>query len=103
MFQEPVASVAFRIGEAVEKTVAFWIFDSVVQIALFLVAKRFPVADKKLEIACVRLVDGRVINFVDDAVVKREPEATARMISGTETFFGAGRPTWLDVGRAECD
>ena len=102
VFYEPVASVAFRIGEAVEKTVAFRVFDPVIQIALFFVAKRLPVADQELKIACVWLVDGRVVNFVDDAVAKREPEPAARMISGAETFFGAGRPTWLDTGCAEC-
>ena len=103
VFDEPVASIAFRIGEAVEKTVAFRVFDPVIQVALFLVAKCFPVADEELKIARVRLVDGRVVDFVDDAVAEREPEPATCMISGAETFLGAGRPAWLDSGCAECD
>jgi hypothetical protein len=103
VFYEPVASSAFRIREAIQETVAFRVFDPVIQIALFLVAKGFPVADKELKIACVWLVDGRVVNFVHDAVAQREPEPAAHVISGAETFFGAGCPTWLDTGGAECD
>ena len=74
-----------------------------VQVALFLVAKRFPVADEELKIARVRLVDGRVVDFVDDAVAEREPDPAARMIGGAQTFLGAGGPARLDSGCAEGD
>ena len=74
-----------------------------VQVALFLVAKRFPVGDEKLEIARVRLVHARVVDFVDDAMAEREPDPAARMISGAQAFFGAGGPAGFDSGRAECD
>ena len=50
-------------------------------------------ADRR-EIACVRLVDGRVVNFVHDAVAERQPEPAARLISGAESFFGDRRPLW---------
>ena len=55
---QPVAPVGFLIGEAVENTIPFRIFNPVVQVALFLVTKRFTVADQELKIARVRLVDG---------------------------------------------
>ena len=101
VLDEPVAPVALRIGEAVEKTIAFRVFDPVIQVALFLVAKCFAVADQKLKIARVGLVDVRVIDLVDDAVAEREPDPAARMISGAEAFLGAGRPARLNSGRAK--
>ena len=103
VLDQPVAPVGFRIGEPVEKTIAFRVFDPVIQVALFLVAKRFPVADEKLKIARVRLVNGRVVDFVDDAMAEREPDPAARMISGAQAFLGAGGPAGLDSGCAECD
>jgi len=70
VFYETVASVAFRIGETVENTILFRVFDPVIQVTLFLVEKRFPVADKKLKIARVRCVDGGIVDFVDDAMTE---------------------------------
>jgi len=35
-----------------------------IQIALFFVAKRFAVADEKLKVACVWLIDMWVVNLV---------------------------------------
>src|SRR5512136_957136 len=103
LLDQAVASVGFGVGEPVEKAVAFRVFDQVLQVAFFLVAKRFSVADEELEIARVGFVNGGVVDFVDDAMAEREPDAAARMISGAETFFGAGGPAGFDSGRAECD
>ena len=101
VLDQPVTSAAFRIGEPVERTVPFRVFDPVIQVSLFLVAKCFPVTDQELKIARVRLVNGGVINFVDDAVAQREPDSTTRMIGSAKTFLGAGCPTRRDTGRAE--
>jgi len=103
VLNDPVAPVPLGIGDAVENTIAFRVFDPVIQVALFLVAKCFTVADQELKIAGIRLVNGRVIDFVDDAMAEREPDPATRVISGAETFLGAGSPAWLDSGRAECD
>ena len=103
VLDQPVASAAFRIGEPVERTVAFRVFDPVIQVSLFLVTKCFPVADQELKIARVRLVNRGVINFVDDAVAQREPDPATRMISGAKTLLGAGCPTRRDTGRAGCN
>jgi hypothetical protein len=61
----------------------------VIQIALFLVAKRFAVTDEKLKVACVRLIDAGIVNLIDDAVTEREPEAATGMIGRTHAFFRA--------------
>lgn len=103
MFYETVASVAVRIGEAVENTIRFRVFDPVIQVALFLVAKCFPVADKKLKIADVRCVDAGIVDFVDDAMAERKPQPATRMVGSAEAVFSAGRPAGFDSGGAKCD
>ncbi len=69
------------------------------QIALFLVTKRFSIADEKLKVARVRLVDVRIVNLVDDAVTQREPNAATGMIGRPHAFFRARSPAWLDPRR----
>src|SRR5689334_15462765 len=96
VFYEAIASIGFGIGEPVKNTIPFRVFDPVIQVALFLVAKRCSVADEKLKIACIGLVDGRVIDFIDDAVAEREPNPTARMIRSAQTLLGAGGPAGLN-------
>ena len=71
------------------------------QIALFLVAKCFAVADEKFKIARIRLINPRKINFINDAMAEGEPEAAASGICGPKTFLCAGRPTRLNSGRSK--
>src|SRR6266850_1888829 len=98
---QPVSTIAFRICKAVEDAIAFRVFDQVIQVALFLVAKCFAITDEKLKIACVRLIDAWIINLIDDAVTEREPEAATGMIGGTHAFFRARSPAWLDSRRSK--
>ena len=103
MFYETIAAVAVRIGEPIKKAIALRVFDLVIQIAFFLVAKCFAVADEKLKVARVRLIDVRIINLVDDAVAQREPKAATGMIGRADAFLGAGSPARLDARRAKGD
>src|SRR6266850_1669307 len=99
MFYDPVATVRLRIGEAVKKAITLRVFDQVIQVPLFLVAKRFAITDQKLKVARVRLIDARIINLIDDAVAEREPESATRVIGRTDPFLGARSPAWLDSRR----
>src|SRR5881628_1429417 len=101
MFYDPVAALALRICKAVKQAIAFRVFDQVIQIALFLVAKRFAITDQKLKVAGVRLIDPRIVNLIDDSVTQREPEAATGMIGSTHTFFRARSPAWLDSRRTK--
>ena len=73
------------------------------KVALFLVAKRFSIADEKLKVSRVGLVDVRIVNLVDDAVTQREPNAATGMIGCPHAFFGARSPARFDSRRAKCD
>ena len=101
VFYEPVATVGLRIRQTVKEAIALRVFDQVIQVALFLVAKRFAITYKKLKVARVRLIDAWIIDLVDDAVTKREPEATTGMIGCTNPFFRARSPARFDSRRAE--
>src|SRR2546426_12544294 len=101
VFYEPVAALAFRICKTVEDAIALGVFDQVIQVALFLVAKRFAIANEKLKVARVRLIDAWIIDLVDDAVTEREPKAATGMIGRTHAFFRARSPTRLNSRRTE--
>src|SRR6266536_6282859 len=96
MFYEAIAAARFRIRKAVKKAIALGVIDRVIQVAFFLVAKRFAVSYEKLKVACVRLIDMRIINLVQDAVAQSKPNAATGMISSTHAFFGARSPARLD-------
>ena len=72
-----------------------------IQVALFLVAKRFAVADEKLEVARVGLIDMRIINFVHDPMTQREPAAATGVIRRADALFRARTPSRLNPWRAK--
>ena len=102
MFYQAVAAPGFRIREAVKDAIALGVFDQMTQVALFLVAKRFAVADEKLKVARVRLIDMWIINLIDDSVTEGEPETATRVIGCADAFFRARSPARLDSRRAKC-
>jgi len=73
----------------------------VIQVALFLVAKRFAITDEKLKVACVRLIDTWIVNLIDDAVTEREPEAATGMIGCAHALLRTRSPAWLDSWRTK--
>src|SRR5258705_8002682 len=101
LFYDPVAALAIRICKAVKQAIALRVFDQMVEVALFLVAKCFAITDEKLKVAGVRLIDPRIVNLIDNSVTQREPEAATGMIGRTHTFFRARSPAWLDTRRTK--
>src|SRR6476646_1644915 len=103
MLDQTVAAVRLGIGQPIEKAVPFRIFDLVLQVALLLMAKSLAVGDQKLEIARVRLIAMRVVNFIYDAMAEREPEPAARVVRCAESLLGTGGPTRLNSRAAKGD
>ena|SRR5437867_3379677 len=101
VFNEPVPAVRLRVCQAVKEAITIGIFDQVIQIAFFLMAKRFAVTYEKLKVACVRLIDAWIVNLIDDAVAEREPEAATGMISRPHAFFCARSPARLNSRRTK--
>ena len=101
MFDDTIAAGRIGIGEPVEQAVAFRIIHFVTQVALLLMAEAFSVGDEQLDITRVGLVDGRIVNFVEDSVTEREPNMAARVISCADALLRAVRPAWLDPRRAK--
>src|SRR4030095_9518538 len=101
IFDQSVAGARFDICQAIKQAVAFRVINGMREVALFLVAKRFPIADEKLKVACVRLIDMRVVNLIDDAMAQREPKTATCMISRPDAFFRTGRPAWLNPRRTK--
>lgn len=77
-----IFGLSFRYFFQVNR-VLFGIFNPVVKVVLFLVSEGFAIANQELEITRVRLVDGWKVDFIDDAVAKREPGPSVGVIRGT--------------------
>src|SRR5437870_1436447 len=101
VFYESVATVGFQIRQTVKEAIALRVFDQVIQVALFLMAKCFAITDEKLKVACVGLIDAWIVNLIDNAVTEREPEAATGMIGCTHAFLRARSPARLDSRRAK--
>src|SRR5262249_29180856 len=89
MFDYAITAVRVRICETIKKAIALRVFDQMIQIAFFFMAKCFAIADEELKIAGVRFINVRVVNFVDDSVTEREPYAATRMVGRANAFFRA--------------
>src|SRR5882724_8433 len=87
VFDEAVAPEGFRIREPVKEAIALRVIDQMIEVAFFLVAKRFSVADEKLKVARVRLVYVRIVNLIDDSVTEGEPHTATCMVSRADAFF----------------
>jgi hypothetical protein len=80
MFYDTIATARLRIRETIKEAITLRVIDRVNQIAFFLVAKGLSVTDEELKVARVRLIDVWIVNLIDDAVTKREPNAATGMI-----------------------
>jgi hypothetical protein len=89
MLYEPVPAVGFRIRQPIQQAIALGVFDQMNQVALFLVAEGFAIADEKLKVARVRLIDTGIVNLVDNAVTQRKPETATGVIGGPDALLGA--------------
>src|SRR5258706_7629275 len=101
VFYQAVATVGLGIRQTVKEAIALRVFDQVIQVALFLVAKRFAIADEKLKVARVRMIGAWIVNLIDDAVAQREPETATGMIGRAHAFLRARSPTRLNSGRTK--
>ena len=80
IFYNAIAAARLRIRETVKQAIAFRVIDRVIQVAFFLMAKRFAVTYEKLKVTRVRLIDMRIINLVQDAVAQSEPNTATGVI-----------------------
>src|SRR2546430_8590665 len=98
IFDYAIAAVRVRICETIKKAIALRVFDLMIQVAFFFVAKCFAIADEELKIAGIWFIDVRIVNLVDDSVTEREPNAATRMVGRANAFFRARSPAGLDAG-----
>src|SRR5437899_8659493 len=101
VFYQTIAAARLRIRETIKEAIALRILDQMIEIAFFLVAKRFSIADEKLKVARVWLIDMRIVNFVDDSVTEREPDTATRMVGRADAFFRTRSPARFDPGRTK--
>ena len=101
MLYDAIAPLRIRIREPVEQAIALRIFNAVIKVTLFLVAKGFAVADEELKISRIWMIDVRIVNLIDDTVAEREPKAATSVVSRAHAFLGAGGPARFDSWRSK--
>ena len=74
LFDQLVALFLVLHGVADSESLWMDVLEGWDQVALFFVDKAFAVTDKKTEIAGLRVIDGGVIDLVEDAVRNGEPD-----------------------------
>src|SRR5213075_1805127 len=67
-----------------------------------LMAKGFTIRNQKLQVARIRTIHVRIVNLIDNAMAKREPNPASRVVGRSDPLLGRARPTRFDPGRAEC-
>jgi hypothetical protein len=65
------------------------------EVPLFFVEKTLPVGDEILKVADLWPVDGRIVNFGDDAVPKGKPNPAGSCIGSSHAILTAMRPSGL--------
>src|SRR5580692_10598603 len=101
LFDKLIPSIAFSVDQSVKEAVALRVFDPMIQITLFLVAKCLAVADQEFKITRVGLVGSRVVNLIDDPMTEGEPQATAFRTSCPKAILRAGGPARFNSRRAK--
>jgi hypothetical protein len=101
LLHQPVAALALRIDQAVEKAIAFRVLDPAIQIAFLFVAKSLAVGYEELKVARVGLINVRMVNLVDDAVAQREPKPATGVVSRADALLGTRSPARLDARCSE--
>src|ERR1700722_19727155 len=95
---ELIEAFVIVVGHANAEAVLAKILNGSIEMAMGVVKKRFVVADKELEIANLRTVDGGEVDFAQHTAGDREPDAARSRIGGTNDVLGAVGPAWLDAG-----
>ena len=59
------------------------------EVSFFFVTECLAIADEKLKIAGVRLIDVRIVNFIDNPMAESEPDPRGKRVGGTQAFLCA--------------
>jgi hypothetical protein len=78
-----------RVSEPVERHVSVYLRDFVFAVSFFLRKKRGTIPYQKLKVSCIRLVQVRIVDFVDYSVGYGEPNAALMAYSCAYAAFSA--------------
>src|SRR5262249_35731818 len=92
MLHQAIPPLWIRVSKPVKRSVSFRTLDLMNKVSLLFMAERFAIGNEKLKVPCIRFIYIRVVDLVDDSVAKREPDPTARMVGGADSFLSARSP-----------
>jgi len=77
------------------------VFEADGQVALLFVNEASAVRDEQFHVSGLRMVNGGVVNLVEDAVRDGEPDAAGRGVCSAYRVLDAGSPAGLHARCAE--
>ena len=92
LLDDAIAPLRVARHDAITERVAADAVDLASQITLLLVKEAFSIGDQELQVPDLRMVDRGVIDFVQDAVREREPDAARIRVRGADPFLRARGP-----------
>ena len=96
-FGNGVAPVGVRIRATIAQCVIGDALDRNLEIALLLVKERTAVGYKILQIANLRPINRRIVDFGDNPIPNREPEMAGCRVCRADSILVAMRPTGLNA------
>src|SRR5581483_10075795 len=94
-FDQPITSLGIRIDDADAEAMAAKVLDGRIQLAADIVNERFTVSHEILQIADLRTVDRRIVDFTQDAAGNREPNMTRSRVGCTNYLLCTPGPSRL--------
>ena len=93
-----VAPLTVGVDDAHAEAVIAEVLDGSVLVAMDVVEKSFAVGHQELQIADLRPIDRRKVDFVEHAARGGEPDAARGGVGGADDVLGAVGPARLDSG-----
>src|SRR5665213_3536604 len=101
LFNQPIPSSAVSALDVVAKSVLLDIRNRTLEVALLFMEERFPICDEELHITYLRAVDRGIVDLVQNAVRKSEPDSAGGCICGPYPLLGTGSPARWDSRATE--
>src|SRR5579872_549345 len=92
-FDQPITSLRIRTDDADAEAMAAKVLDGRIQSAASIVNERFAVGYEILQVADLRTVDCRIVDFAHDAAGNREPDMTRSRVGRTNYLLCTPGPS----------
>src|ERR1051326_3504138 len=92
-----ITALRIRAGDVIAQSMRLQTHGFALKIAFLFVKEGFAISNQELGITNLRTVDGRVIDFCEDAHRHGKPDPAGGRICSSNAIFRAGSPCGIDA------